>query len=102
MSQPKTYWRMPLLNKIMILQGVKPKVQRIGVGYDPSSALWATGKQTGFIEICPTSQFDMVSRIDSGSHESRAASSRGHPRDHQRGLANETAKRRVNVQAAVM
>ena len=32
-SGPKTHWRMPFLDKIMILQGVKLTIQPLGVGY---------------------------------------------------------------------
>ena len=32
-SGPKTHWGMCLLNKIMILQGVKLTIQPLGVGY---------------------------------------------------------------------
>ena len=32
-SGPKTHWGMHLLDKIMILQGVKPTIQPLGVGY---------------------------------------------------------------------
>ena len=32
-SGPKTHWGMPLLDKIMILQGVKLTIQPLGVGY---------------------------------------------------------------------
>ena len=32
-SGPKTHWGMCLLDKIMILQGVKPTIQPCGVGY---------------------------------------------------------------------
>ena len=32
-SGPKTHWGMRLLNKIMILQGVKLTIQPLGVGY---------------------------------------------------------------------
>ena len=32
-SGPKTHWGMCLLDKIMILQGVKLKIQPLGVGY---------------------------------------------------------------------
>ena len=32
-SGPKTHWGMRLLDKIMILQGVKPTIQPLGVGY---------------------------------------------------------------------
>ena len=32
-SEPKTHWGMCLLDKIMILQGVKPTIQPLEVGY---------------------------------------------------------------------
>ena len=32
-SGPKSHWGMCLLDKIMILQGVKPTIQPLGVGY---------------------------------------------------------------------
>ena len=32
-SGPKTHWEMRLLDKIMILQGIKPTIQSRGVGY---------------------------------------------------------------------
>ena len=32
-SEPKTHWGMRLLDKIMILQGVKLTIQPLGVGY---------------------------------------------------------------------
>ena len=32
-STPKTCWGMHLLDKIMILQGFKPTIQSLGVGY---------------------------------------------------------------------
>ena len=35
-SGPKTHWGMRLLDKIMILQGVKPTIQPLGVGYTNS------------------------------------------------------------------
>ena len=50
-SGPKTHWGMRLLDKIMILQGVKLKIQPLGVGYAnrPKKA-----KMGGYVAFSPT------------------------------------------------
>ena len=49
-SGPKTHWGMRLLDKIMILQGVKPTIQPLGVGYAnrPKKA-----KMGGYVAFSP-------------------------------------------------
>ena len=49
-SGPKTHWGMHLLDKIMILQGVKPTIQPLGVGYAnrPKKA-----KMGGYVAFSP-------------------------------------------------
>ena len=49
-SGPKTHWGMRLLDKIMILQGVKPTIQPLGVGYvnRPKKA-----KMGGYVAFSP-------------------------------------------------
>ena len=49
-SGPKTHWGIPLLDKIVILQGVKPTIQPLGVGYAnrPKKA-----KMGGYVAFSP-------------------------------------------------
>ena len=49
-SGPKTHWGMHLMDKIMILQGVKQTIQPLGVGYAnrPKKA-----KMRGYVVFSP-------------------------------------------------
>ena len=49
-SGPKTHWGMRLLDKIMILQGVKPTIQPLGVGYANRPKKAQNG---GYVAISP-------------------------------------------------
>ena len=50
-SGPKTHWGMRLLDKIMILQGVKPTIQPLGVGYANSPKMAKMGGYVAFSHI---------------------------------------------------
>ena len=49
-SGPKTHWGMCLLDKIMILQGVKLTIQPLGVGYANSPK---KAKMGGYVAFSP-------------------------------------------------
>ena len=49
-SGPKTHWGMRLLDKIMILQGVKLTIQPLGVGYANSPK---KAKMGGYVAFSP-------------------------------------------------
>ena len=49
-SGPKTHWGMRLLDKIMILQGVKLTIQPLGVGYANSPKM---AKMGGYVAFSP-------------------------------------------------
>ena len=48
---PKTHWGMRVLDKIMILQGVKPTIQPLGVGYANSPKKDKIGGYVAFSPI---------------------------------------------------
>ena len=49
-SGPKTHWGMRLLDKLMILQKVKPTIQPLGVGYANSPK---KAKMGGYVAFSP-------------------------------------------------
>ena len=51
-SAPKTHWGMLLLDKIMILQGVKPTIQPLGVGYANRPKKAKMGGYVAFSPVC--------------------------------------------------
>ena len=51
-SGPKTHWGMRLLDKIMILQGVKLTIQPLGVGHANRPKKAKMGGVCGIFPIC--------------------------------------------------
>ena len=59
-SGPKTHWGMRLLDKIMILQGVKPTIQPLGVGYANRPKKAKMGGYVAFSPYIRLPGFDLI------------------------------------------
>ena len=62
-SGPKTHWGMRLLDKIMILQGVKLTIQPLGVGYANSFQKGQNGGVCGVSPYMCLRGFDLTTSV---------------------------------------
>ena len=81
-SGPKTHWGMRLLDKIMILQGVKLTIQPLGVGYATRPKKAKMGGVCGVFPIYTRLPgFDLPLRGDSIAF-GKSTSQRIYPKQH--------------------